>query len=441
MKRFARYAFSIGAAAVFLAGCTLRQAQDDNAQGNNAQGDGELPIGVQGGMQESRPETASSYQVLYRFDRYPNGEQPLAALTDVGGVLYGTASDGGVKGCHHRGGCGTFFSITPNGTEKLLYDFTTSTGVYPISRLIDAKGTLYGTTYQGGPSAKGTVYRISTMGSESVLYNFRGLHDGAYPDAGVTYANGTFYGTNTYGGGRDGGTAYSVSSSGVHTVLHHFFGGYHDGYDPESGLINVKGTLYGTTKSGGGQNCRSARQPGTHIHYGCGIVYSLTTSGKMTILHRFGRSSTDGRFPEGDLLDVNGTLYGTTFGGGGTACSGFGCGTVYSMTTSGAENVLYRFTGGADGQHPAAGVIDVNGTLYGTTAEGGNAPSCYCGTVYSLTTSGVESVLHSFAGGTDGMHPQAPLTPEKGTLYGTTVYGGELQKGGNCCGTIFALTP
>ena len=421
MRNFARSALSIGAAAVLLAGCgVLRQAQDDM----------QPPIGPQGATAQSRVRTATSgYSVLYRFDRYPNGEYPIAGLTDVGGVLYGTASNGGVRRCHQRGGCGTFFSITPAGTENLLYDFTTSTGVFPKGRLIDVHGTLYGTTYQGGPSAKGTVYSISVTGSEAVLYNFKGTTDGAYPDAGVIDVKGTFYGTNTYGGGdhRDGGTAYSVSASGAHTVLHSFRS-TSDGHDPEGGLINVRGTLYGTTTSDGpSRSC-------------CGTFYSITTSGHETILYRFSGGS-DGATPLGNLLNVNGTLYGTTSGGG-TGCSySKGCGTIYSITTSGKEKVLYRFAGASDGANPAAGLIDVNGTLYGTTVNGGGAPSCFCGTVYSFSSSGVETVLYPFAGGTDGMFPRAPLVALNGTLYGTTTYGGEPEKGRNCCGTVFALKP
>jgi uncharacterized repeat protein (TIGR03803 family) len=406
---FHPYALSIGVAAALLVGC----------------GGSQPPIGAPGAVPQRgiRPES-SSYKVLYAFDEYPDGAAPVAGLLDVGGTLYGAAANGGLKKCFERrsGGCGTVFSITPKGAEKLLYTFTVATGALPQSRLIDVQGTLYGTTYRGGGSRLGTVYSISKTGSEAVLYSFRGTTDGAYPSAGVISVNHTLYGTNTYGGGdhHDGGTVYSVSLSGVHTVLHSFRA-TSDGHDPIGGLIDVNGTLYGTTASDG----RSGAC--------CGTVYSVTTSGKETVLYRFAGGS-DGARPLGTLLDVNGTLYGTTISGGGTGCSGSGCGTVYTITTSGNENVLYRFSG-SDGANPAAGLIDVNGTLYGTTNHGG-APSCFCGTVYSISPSGTETVLHKFVGGTDGEYPQAPLTAVKGTLYGTTTYGGTYNHG-----TVFALTP
>jgi uncharacterized repeat protein (TIGR03803 family) len=418
MNNLVRYTVTIGAAALF-SGC----------------GGAQSPIGAQATMQQNRLHPASlAYSVLYRFDRYPNGELPIAGLTNVGATLYGTASNGGVRRCHQRGGCGTFFSITPKGTEKLLYAFTARTGIAPESRLIDVKGTMYGTAHQGGAGARGSVYSITTSGSAAVLYSFLGAGDGAYPDAGVVNVDGTFYGTTTSGGARNnGGTAYSVTSSGVHTVLHKFKGGA-GGYDPEGGLIDIKGTLYGTT-SYGGAGCSNSS--------GCGTFYSMTTSGKVTVLYRFA-GGADGWNPGGNLLDVNGTLYGTTAFGGGTGCSSsLGCGTVYSVTTGGKEKVLYRFAGGSDGARPAAGLVDLNGTLYGTTPEGGDdGCGLYgCGTVYSLSDSGAESVLYSFTGGTDGNAPLAPLTLLKGTLYGTTLGGGDPQKGQNCCGTVFALKP
>lgn len=102
---------------------------------------------------------------------------------------------------------------------------------------------------------------------------------------------------------------------------------------------------------------------------------------------------------------------------------------------------MYRFTGGSDGATPASGLIDVNGTLYGTTLNGG--ASCTCGTVYSVSTSGAETVLYRFTGGTDGWIPIAGLTDVHGTLYGTTELGGDKV---GCCskyggGTVFTFSP
>jgi uncharacterized repeat protein (TIGR03803 family) len=107
----------------------------------------------------------------------------------------------------------------------------------------------------------------------------------------------------------------------------------------------------------------------------------------------------DGWHPEG-LIEVGGTLYGTTVEGGtGSTCQSSGCGTVFKITTSGTESVLYSFTNSPDGAYPYAGLTNVGGTLYGTTNFGGTATCSYgpgqCGTVFKITTSGTESILHS----------------------------------------------
>jgi uncharacterized repeat protein (TIGR03803 family) len=162
------------------------------------------------------------------------------------------------------------------------------------------------------------------------------------------------------------------TSGSSYKVVYNFAGGS-DGARPLAGLINVNGTLYGTTVQGGGEGCYKS--------FGCGTVFSVTPSGQETVLHAF-TGGSDGANPKAGLIDVNGTLYGTTFHGGDTKCngrSGVGCGTVFSITPSGAETVLHGFTGPPDGAWPAAGLRDVNGTLYGTTAEGGTPGGCRLG--------------------------------------------------------------
>jgi uncharacterized repeat protein (TIGR03803 family) len=122
-------------------------------------------------------------------------------------------------------------------------------------------GTLYGTTCNGGANGYGTVYKITTSGTESVLYSFAGSpSDGACPVAGLTNVGGTLYGTTCDGGANGGsgrpcggigatgyGTVYKITTSGTESVLHSFAGPPSDGLTPFGGLINVGGTLYGTT--------------------------------------------------------------------------------------------------------------------------------------------------------------------------------------------------
>jgi uncharacterized repeat protein (TIGR03803 family) len=413
-------------------------------------GGSQPPIGAPGATPQNRPPAASSpYQTLYRFHPW-TGTHPEAGLLDVNGVLYGTTTRGGLSGM------GTVYRISPSGLQKAIYRFRGgSDGSDPQSGLLDVNGTLYGTTHSGGGSGCyygqgcGTIFSVTPSGTEKVLYAFKGGADGANPFAGLIDERGTLYGTTFFGGGSacksslgDGcGTVFSLTTSGQETVLHSFAGGS-DGRWPEAELIDVKGVLYSTTVEGGGSCYGSV---------GCGTVYSITPAGVEKVLYAF-KAGSDGNDPQSGLIDLNGMLYGTTSGGGqvGSNCEyGNLCGTVYRISTKGAEKVLYHFADGSDGAVPQAGLIEVNGVMYGTTTTGGGtgsscfAPDGNCGTVYSITTSGAETVVYRFTGGTDGWDPVAPLTNVNGTLYGTTKLGGRKDV---CCrvygfGTVFELSP
>ena len=253
--------------------------------------------------------------------------------------------------------------------------------------------------------------------TETVLYSFAGGTDGALPDAAPINVSGTLYGTTYNGGTNNDGTVYSVTPSGMETVLYSFAGGT-DGAHPSSGLVNVGGTLYGTTDNGGGS--------------GDGTVFKITTSGTETVLYSFAGGS-DGIEPlTGPLLNVNGTLYGTTVNGGVAGCAGPGCGTVFKITTAGSYHQLYRFAGGSDAGNPYSGLIKVGSALYGMTWGGGVYNQ---GAVFKITTSGVETVLHSFGSGTDGAQPVSGLIKVGSALYGATASGGT-----SGYGVVFAIT-
>ncbi|MGA8532972.1 MAG: choice-of-anchor tandem repeat GloVer-containing protein [Candidatus Tumulicola sp.] len=327
-------------------------------------------------------------------------------------------------------GWGTIFAITRSGTETVLHSFggAPADGGTP-SDLTNVNGTHYGTTVNGGTYGHGTAFTITPSGTETVLYSFGGgPTDGAGP-TGLLNVLGTFYGTTVSGGTNGYGTVFKMTPSGKETVLYSFKGGAADGSYPGAVLIKVKGTLYGTTNGGGGSGCEGG--------FGCGTVFAITTSGSETVLYSFAGGS-DGGKPEGGLVNLKGTLYGTTTNGGGSSCGGLGCGTVFAITTSGTETVLHRFDiGSADGAAPTSGLIHVKGTLNGTTPDGGTHSG---GTVFSITTSGTETVLYSFkAAAGDGVGPYAALRNVKGTLYGTTEYGGS-GCGSSGCGTVFSLS-
>jgi uncharacterized repeat protein (TIGR03803 family) len=135
----------------------------------------------------------------------------------------------------------------------------------------------------------------------------------------------------------------------------------------------------------GGYTSRPLGRFGFWRFHGCDTLFKFDiASGRETVLHRF-RGGRDGLSPNSLLAYANSTLYGTTVGGGDLGCryDYVGCGTVFKFDiASGREQVLYRFRGRRDGAAPYNGVIEVNGVLYGTTANGGTNDN---GTVFSVS--------------------------------------------------------
>ncbi len=209
-------------------------------------------------------------------------------------------------------------------------------------------------------------------------------------------------------------------------VLHRFSGGA-DGALPIASLVrDAAGNLYGTALGGGSPRCFDGA--------GCGTVFKVDPTGKLSVLHRF-TGGKNGAAPNGLIRDATGTLYGTT-GGGGTGCGNSGCGTVFKLEMTGKETVLYRFSGAPDGAGPAGLIPDSAGNLYGTTYYGGTGPcndgqGVGCGTVFKLDKSGNETILHSFSGGTDGANPPGGglVRDSMGILYGTALNGGDFGQG------------
>jgi uncharacterized repeat protein (TIGR03803 family) len=393
-----------------LVGCGTRQGQSD------------MPPTAMVPSGDSSWRATASYRVLYSFREHHDGTHPSAGVIVVNGALYGTTGGGG------SAGGGTVYRLTTTGHEKVLHSFGRgSDGAGPRSSLIDVNGTLYGTTHAGGAFNKGTVYGITTSGVEKVLYSFSGGSDGAHPEGGLLNVAGALYGTTMYGGTGCGGvgcgTVYRISTAGSEKVLHRFKGWPVGTYWPESRLRAVNGVLFGTTYLGGGTGC--------YRRAGCGAVFSVTRTGIEKLVYRFG-GRFDGRNPLAGLTNVDGALYGTTTAGGGPSDEGtvfkltmdgqetvlhrfsahhsggldpgtavknvhgtvYGTttaggssddGTIYSMTLNGDVTILHDFTGGTDGLYPQGDLVYYNGTLYGTTYyDGGGGAGTCCGTVFSL---------------------------------------------------------
>jgi len=404
-----------------------------------------------------------SERVLYAFP-YPSlGEFPLGPVVeDAEESLYGTTSSGGSATCNND--CGLVFKLTngPSGyAEVVLHDFEgVPDGLGPVGTLIlDNGGAVYGATAGGGtveqnfPGGAGTIYKLAPFGSGysvEILHAFKYGRDGARPQAGlIADATGALYGTTLYGGDpgctERCGTVFKLSPAGSgykEAVIHRFKADGIDGVWPLSNLIiDSRGNLFGSTIYGGDG-------PHSACGSGCGTVYELvpTSHGYVErVIYSF-QGGADGKEPLASLaLDRRGDLFGAASSGGSNskACDPL-CGTVFRLSPSGSTyrfTLLYQFLGGSDGSYPVAGLlIGGGGTLFGTTARGGNG--CFgnqCGTVFELVKSGStyrERLVHVFTGEPDGAEPETSLTTStRGNLIGTTYGGGSLSWGG----TVFSV--
>jgi uncharacterized repeat protein (TIGR03803 family) len=267
----------------------------------------------------------------------------------------------------------------------------------------------------------GTVFKLATNGTFTVLHAFAGGSDGAYSSAGLTADSaGNIYGATSSGGstrcgGGGCGIVFKLAPDGIETVLHVFKGG-NDGAEPTSTLIRGKhGDFYGETEYGGGSGCNGS---------GCGTLFKVTANGKESLLAVFGGIDA---YPASLTADKAGNLYGAAGE------------IVFELTKGGEFNTLHTFGEGNDGKQPGSLMLDKNGNFYGVTAGGGTAGF---GTVFELTPSGSETVLHSFAGGSGGYDPIdiGSLVEKKGNLFGTTSEGGDLScNSGNGCGLVWEL--
>jgi len=269
-----------------------------------------------------------------------------------------------------------------------------------------------------------------------LLHSFTGAPDGNQPLAGLFRdAKNRLYGTTGTGGDANCpgnqpygcGTVFKVDASGKYSVLYTFLG-ESDGGDPLASLTeDASGNLYGTTAG---------------LNGAASTVFKLTQAGQKTVLHTFSNQGSDGGAPDTTpILDASGNLYGTTPVNGDSHCGfeGSGCGVIYKVDTRGRFSVFHTFANIANGMMPEGGLgIDAKGTLYGATALGGDLncslvragnpkTALGCGIVFRLKKNGKFAVLHRFAGTADGAGPVSATADTAGNVYGITTYGGDFS--------------
>lgn len=382
---------------------------------------------------------AQSYTVLHSFSGYPNdGKDPYGTLISSGNVLYGTTSSGGTDNA------GTVFAFNiSNDTSTTLYSFQDSDSYYtadgsqPEGALIESGSVLYGTTafgpYQPGVTeGNGTAFSINLSNNHEILMHaFAGGNDGGNPGGALTLSGSTLYGVTGDGGGSDMGTIFSLNNNPSN----------------EYASDNILHAFSGSTSDGDGP-VGNLIQSGAMMYgmtqYGGtqndGTVFSFNTSNNATaVVHSFYVSHSDGFDPVGSLLLSGSTLYGMTAAGG-TGQDASGGGVIFSVNAStGVETVLHDFAGGAnDGAGPVGSLIQSGQLLYGMTYGGG---ANNIGTIfsYNVATSAVK-VLYSFNSSNGVTYPN-PIQPNGDLLLvGSTLYGETSAGGTSGDGVIFSFS-
>src|SRR5258708_714310 len=328
-------------------------------------------------------------------------------------------------------------------TFTMLLDFNGSNGRMPyLSSLIQGTdGNLYGVTFEGGGGADwkgvgidggcGAILQVTRSGTLTTIFYFcqqSGCLDGYIPMGITLSSNGSFYGTTYAGGAKGQGTIFRITSGGALTTLYSFCAQSNcaDGVIPLAGLIQATDGNWYGTTFGGGNSACSG------AYYGCGTVFRMTPAGQFTTLYTFPSS---GNPAAGLIQSRDGNLYGTTTGNPSNA----GFSTIFKISLSGTFTTVYRFGYAADVYDGL--VQGTDGNFYGTTAEGGNVTKCAlygCGTVFKMTPTGTLTTIYNFcsaANCTDGAIPFSPLIQATdGNFYGMT------NGDGYGPGTVFSIS-
>ena len=321
-------------------------------------------------------------------------------------------------------GARSAFSQTSPNT---LYNFTSGypTGASPAGTLIqDSHGVLYGVTAYGGASLGGTIYKMTTTGAVTTIFNFSRATNGPFYPFGqlAVDSSGNIYGTTRYGGAGSDGVVYELTPSGSPavyslTILHNFTGynssnpSLSDGATPNGGVSLYFNMLCGTTTYGGINN------------EGTVWTYNHVNATPYVLLYNFGNNSQDGIDPQtAPIFASDGRMYGVTYAGGVN-----GVGTIYSANYDGTSYDNYSFTGNgisATGSEPVGRLVETGGALYGMCYLGANDNA---GNVFKFTHSGGAYSVSSYYSfdGEYGGEPFNRLAVDSGeNLYGFTTAGG-----------------
>ncbi|MGA2659094.1 MAG: choice-of-anchor tandem repeat GloVer-containing protein [Verrucomicrobiota bacterium] len=374
----------------------------------------------------------SGYTVLERLslgggDAYNPG---ACLLLGSDGRLYGTATTGSDGG-------GAVYRINRDGTGyAVVRRFSDSTNGWagPVALLEGADGALYGATLFGGAADAGSVFKMNPDGAGfALLHSFTNNPAGSQvnPNSLVQASDGVLYGTTYSGGAENLGTVFWLNTDGTAFAILHSFGAS-EAQHPQRGLVQgYEGALYGTT---GYQSANPGGPKSPPSPPVAGTVFRIYTDGSgYTLLHTFDSSPTNSQSPTTPLvLGSNGALYAAAWVAGNPDFSS----ALFTLKPDGSGYaLLHGFGGASDGWEPEAALLQaMDGTLFGTTAQGGAYWGA--GAVFQIGLDGSDYATRYFFGPGGSASPCTPLVQDRdGVFYGTTQTGGALS-----LGTVFRLT-
>jgi uncharacterized repeat protein (TIGR03803 family) len=274
------------------------------------------------------------------------------------------------------------------------------------SLILDPVGNLYGTSFYGGADNVGTVFKVTSQGSLTVLHSFSSSFGGELPWSLALDSRGNLYGATPYIRGEFDYNATIFKMAAEPQGKYNFGNLWSQGYGPQALAVDSAKNIYGVVQPYAGI-----------VSGGCGsCLFQISETGTFTDLWDFDYINFD---PLGALVvDKSGDVFGTIGGDGGSSSWGY----VFEWSPTAGYSVLHEFNG-SDGYYPNALVQDAAGNLYGTTAVGG--ANGY-GTAFTISAAGAFSTLHDFCSlpnCADGEEPNGTLAVDSsGNLYGTITY-------------------
>ncbi len=342
----------------------------------------------------------ANFTVVHEFDD-TNGKNPADNLTLSNGKLWGMTSSGGTS---NRG---VIFTLNTDGTNYTkVHDFDNTNGSSPLGYLVESGGKLWGVTFNGGSQGRGIIFSIDTDGTNFTKHHDFTNADGSNPRGSMMASGDKLFGLVTSGGSFSDGIIYRINNDGTNFTKIHDFDDT-NGKGPYGNLIEYNGLLWGMTRNGGSDSR--------------GVIFSIKPDGTEFTNHfDFQNDVTNGRYPEGDLVVINGSFVGMTID------EGFhGEGIIFTLDLDGTNFTKVHDLGSQYGRAAPQHLSQHNDKIWGMNPRGGESRD---GLIFTMDRDGGNfTKVHDFDDNNveNGGDPHGFLVESNDRLWGMTADGGE----------------